>query len=326
MLHEVGEFDLACVGLGVAADGRRVPDAVDGLLPGGRREVFLVEQDACAHDHDGAALRGRAVRAGASVAGVDLPCRCGVDRLRLAALRGEQQLALGGSPELCAAQVETPQVAVRVAGVGGDDAAGGVPHGDHAAQAAVAASGGVAIFRGEPDEFLELAGERLHHVQPDLFAGFGVVTAACEHDPGAVVQLARGGVVGHVGQVGVVLVLVVHLPEKVVLGRRAAGGTQRRFQAVHERARAPPGAQHHLAPCVLSACRRHAVLVVHVLLDQRAVERVAEAEVRIGQVDLRRHGALGHECGQLDASCVVPGGVQHMDLAVVGGGKDSGRG
>ncbi|MNV32551.1 hypothetical protein D3C71_1238920 [compost metagenome] len=321
--HEVRGAERDGAGLVVASDRGLVPEAVEGLLRGWHRQVVLVEQDARADHHDGAALRGGAVGARASVARVDLPGRRGIDGLLSALWRGEQPPGNGGR-ELRASQVEAPQVAVGVAGVGRHDAAGGVPHRDHAAQAAVAAADLAAVARGELNELLELAGERLHHVQPDLLR-FGVVAVAGQHDPGAVVQLARGGVVGHMAQVGIVLVLVVHFPEEVFLARGPVGVVQRRFQSVHERARASARAQHQLAPGVLFAGRGLAVPVVHILLDQRAVERVAKAEVRAGEVDLRGHGALGHERGQLAACGLVPAGIQHMDLAVVGGREDGGR-
>ncbi|MNK88696.1 hypothetical protein D3C87_1086700 [compost metagenome] len=44
--------------------------------------------------------------------------------------------------------------------------------------------------------------------------------AARQHDPGAIVQLPRGGVVGHVGQIAISRGLVIQLPEKVIFGRR----------------------------------------------------------------------------------------------------------
>ncbi|MNK88695.1 hypothetical protein D3C87_1086690 [compost metagenome] len=67
------------------------------------------------------------------------------------------------------------------------------------------------------------------------------------------------------------------------------------------------------------------------MLHQWPVQGVAEAEIRVSQINLRGHGPLGHEFSQLRASRdarqrgVGLGRVQHMDLAVIGGGKDSGR-
>ncbi|MDT4848115.1 hypothetical protein FQZ97_821990 [compost metagenome] len=216
--HQIREHDLVEARLVVAPDRRLVPDAVDGLLCCRRRQVVLVQQDAGAHHHDGAALRRGAVRAGARVAGVALPCRRRIDGLRLATRRGEQRPVIGHH-ELRTTQVETPQIAVGVTGIGGNDLAGGVPHGDYTAQAAVAAGDGVAKRRWQRDEFLEFSGDRLHHVQADLLTRRRVVAAARQHNPSAVVQLTCGGVVGHIGQVVVSLGLVVQFPEKVILGR-----------------------------------------------------------------------------------------------------------
>ncbi|MNK88697.1 hypothetical protein D3C87_1086710 [compost metagenome] len=143
MRHQIREHDLVEARLVVAPDRRLVPDAVDGLLRGRRLQIVFVEQDARTHHHDGAALRGGAVRAGAGIAGVDLPCGCGVDRLRLAARRREQRPVIGHH-ELRAAQIEAPEVAISVARIGGHDLAVGVPHGDHTAQTAVAVGDGVA--------------------------------------------------------------------------------------------------------------------------------------------------------------------------------------